>query len=201
MVDVAHSTLTGSDLHEIKGAAAATVNKVPIADGAGSAPFGLIPAASLTAAANPFAAQLLHLQETNAVTSYSGGNNTVNLNTVLTNEISSATLVSKQISLPAGTYYTEGFANVRAGATSITYQAALRNITTSAYLLSGSVVSLGLAASVTTTIPSLISGRFTLAGTSTLELWMWASSGVGVSGTTLGVATDVHNDLKIWKIA
>lgn len=34
-----HSTLTGADLHEIKGAAAATSGQIPVANGSGGAPF------------------------------------------------------------------------------------------------------------------------------------------------------------------
>ena len=40
MANVQHSALTGSDLHECKGAAAAASGQVPIANGSGSAPFG-----------------------------------------------------------------------------------------------------------------------------------------------------------------
>lgn len=39
MADVLHSALTGSDLHECKGAAAASLGQVPVANGSGSAPF------------------------------------------------------------------------------------------------------------------------------------------------------------------
>lgn len=39
---VAHSTLTGSELHESKGAAAATAGQVAVADGAGAAAFGTL---------------------------------------------------------------------------------------------------------------------------------------------------------------
>lgn len=39
MADVEHSALTGSDLHEPKGAASATANHVYVADGAGSGSF------------------------------------------------------------------------------------------------------------------------------------------------------------------
>lgn len=35
----AHSALTGTDLHEIKGASSATINTVPVSDGAGTTPF------------------------------------------------------------------------------------------------------------------------------------------------------------------
>lgn len=39
MADILHSTLTGADLHECKGAATASLGQVPVANGAGSAPF------------------------------------------------------------------------------------------------------------------------------------------------------------------
>lgn len=39
---VAHSTLTGADLHECKGAASATAGQVPVASGTGSAPFATL---------------------------------------------------------------------------------------------------------------------------------------------------------------
>ncbi len=42
MSNVQHSALTGSDLHESKGAASAASGTVAIANGAGSAPFGVL---------------------------------------------------------------------------------------------------------------------------------------------------------------
>jgi len=39
MTEVAHSTLTGAELHESKGVAAASANTVAVANGSGSAPF------------------------------------------------------------------------------------------------------------------------------------------------------------------
>ena len=42
MANVQHSTLTGNDLHETKGAATAPSGQVPIANGAGQAPFGIL---------------------------------------------------------------------------------------------------------------------------------------------------------------
>lgn len=40
MANVLHSQLTGTDLHELKGAATAASGTVPIASGAGTSPFG-----------------------------------------------------------------------------------------------------------------------------------------------------------------
>jgi hypothetical protein len=39
---VAHASLPNAELHEVKGASAATVGQVPVANGSGSAPFGTI---------------------------------------------------------------------------------------------------------------------------------------------------------------
>lgn len=42
MANTLHSALTGADLHETKGAASAVSGQVPIANGSGSAPFGVL---------------------------------------------------------------------------------------------------------------------------------------------------------------
>lgn len=48
MANVLHSQLTGSDLHECKGAAAASSGQVPIATGSGTAVFGALSYAQLS---------------------------------------------------------------------------------------------------------------------------------------------------------
>lgn len=48
MADVLHSTLTGSDLHESKGASTASIGQVAVANGAGSAVFTALSYAYLT---------------------------------------------------------------------------------------------------------------------------------------------------------
>lgn len=48
LADVLHSSLTGADLHESKGAASASIGQVAIANGAGSAPFGNLSYSYLT---------------------------------------------------------------------------------------------------------------------------------------------------------
>lgn len=42
MANVLHSQLTGAELHETKGADTASLGQVPIANGAGTAPFGTL---------------------------------------------------------------------------------------------------------------------------------------------------------------
>lgn len=48
MANVQHSSLTGNDLHECKGAAAASSGQVPVANGSGSAPFSVLSYAQLS---------------------------------------------------------------------------------------------------------------------------------------------------------
>lgn len=48
MADTLHSTLTGADLHECKGASSATAGQVPVANGTGSAPFSNLSYSALT---------------------------------------------------------------------------------------------------------------------------------------------------------
>jgi hypothetical protein len=48
LANVQHSALTGTDLHECKGAAAAASGQVPIASGSGTAPFGVLSYAQLS---------------------------------------------------------------------------------------------------------------------------------------------------------
>ncbi len=47
-MNVQHASLTGSDLHECKGAASAASGQVPVANGSGSAPFGFLAYSTLT---------------------------------------------------------------------------------------------------------------------------------------------------------
>lgn len=51
MADIQHKDITDPEIHEIKGAAAASAGQVPVADGAGEAPFDTIGLASLDTAA------------------------------------------------------------------------------------------------------------------------------------------------------
>lgn len=48
MANVKHSALTGSDLHECKGAATASAGQVPVANGSGIAPFATLSYSNLS---------------------------------------------------------------------------------------------------------------------------------------------------------
>lgn len=207
MTTTPHANLTGTDLHEIKGASTATIGQVPVANGAGNAPFALLTAASLTGTGNPFGAQLLYVREEQAsgVASTNAGTTgsfiTTILNTVKTNEISGAGLASSIITLPAGTYYIQHFMtlNISSG-TNTTWAAKPRlwNNTTSASILDGRAAMIYGSNSGSGT--GSVIGRFTLTGTSSLVLQHYKNGGNLGTGLSTGT-TEVYSDVQIWKVA
>lgn len=212
---VSHKDLTGTDLHEMKGASTATSGQVPIANGAGGTPFGLLTHTSLQTTGNPFGAQLLHVREEQSIGTISQSAttnftwNTQVLNTVKTNEISGASLASNVITLPAGTYFVHGkpspyyFSTVSGGVSKS--RSRLRNTAAGSNLITGPSRSVGLGGAgfgCTHDLISEVIGRFTLAGSTTIELQTYiyftnacaASQGIGDS-------TESYAEVFIWKIA
>lgn len=218
MANVAHSTLTGADLHESKGTAAATVNQVFVADGAGSGGYSKLTAASLTGTGNPFGAQLLHLQETTGLNTAAVAMSAATkraVNTVVTNEISGASLSSNQITLPAGTYYIQAELANYGNGYQIANAAYLYDTTAATTILQGplgyapasSVYSIGYSgggnitaynATITVGLIALV-GRFTLAAPHVLEIRSVISTNAGTYIT--GQTTNVHSNIQIFKVA
>lgn len=208
---VAHKDLTGSDLHEVKGASTATSGQVPIANGAGGAPFGKLTHSSLQTTGNPFGAQLLHIREEqlNGVassTSSAAGWVTSALNTVRTNEITSASLSLNTISLPAGTYHFDALvtSNKIINSTTVLLQARLYNITSAAVILYGPSTRLYLPSTTGShQITAHVRGRFTIGGTSAirLEQQTWDGTGTGGRGDAAGLGSEVYAEIMIWKVA
>ena len=216
MANVEHSTLTGASLHEPKGVAAASSGQVYVANGAGTGVW-----TSISTSINPFGTQLLHVRDRvssgTAAQTFSSGNawNQRRLQTVATNEISGATLTSNQISLPVGTYWIDARSAIRIGGTGgsdgTEYRASLRlrNITAGSTLVLGENVNskqffdglAGLSFWYSTSIPLV--GRFTLGGTTTIELQTWVNhTGIVTGGrpTTTG-EDEVYTDVMIWKLS
>ena len=195
---VAHSSLTGSNLHENKGVAAATDNFVATAT-TGATVWQKLTAANLTGTGNPFGGQLLHVQQ-QQTSGTDGGASTAGtwvkrvLNTTLTNEIASASVGSDQITLPAGTYYIEAHAPSYNTGPCVTR---LRNVTDSTDTLIGTAEPTSVAHQ-----RSVTSGRFIIAGTKTFEFQMRtnASSGSGFGHASSQGVTEVYTDVKIWKV-
>lgn len=212
MANVAHSSLTGADLHEPKGAAAATANKVYVSDGAGSGAW------TATSTLNPFSNQLFHVQDsvssgTAAQSLTSATWNTRRFQTTLTNEISSASLSSNQVSLPAGTYFLQCqciFNSLVTSTNSNTYHAKLRlrNITDGSTTLSGTSHTLlkfidgASSVSISGSFDLFVGGRFTIAGTKTLEIQAYVTNGTIIrAGTPASLSeNEIYANLMIWKV-
>lgn len=152
-----------------------------------------------------FESALLHVRDeksnnTNAGTFTSGSFQTRTLNTVMTNEISGASLTSNQIILPSGTYYIKA----SAPAFAVTrHKAKLINITDSSDTLIGtSEITYFLDSTVSTC--SFVTGRFTIAAQKTFQLQhrcenTKATDGFGISNNFSVV--EVYADVQIWKVA
>lgn len=210
MANDPHKNLTGSDLHEPKGVAAAAVDKIYVSDGAGSGAWQKLTASQLTGTGNPFGAQLLHVREEQANNTASGtitANSvwtTLVLNTSKTNEISGASLASNQVSLPAGSYYTEiDVPSSFTGASNMMYKLRLRNITDSTSLIISPTYNWTGGGTAGCAFPISVSGRFTLVGTKTIELQEWANAVLYVGSTNRSTGyseIEVYADLKIWAV-
>lgn len=230
MANVEHSVLTGSDLHESKGVAAAAANRVYVTNGAASGSFQQVPAAAIAAAGVlVFQAQLYHIRDERS-SGTDGDNQTNNtwntraLNTEKTDELT-ITTSSNQMSLVAGTYfieveatsYFEGTSD-NGGTNTVTSALRLRNVTDSTTILVGQGGGRfrtnddggGNRQSQFINVPVVMSGRFTLAGTKNVEVQNWISTSLGSANIPIvnkgGKAVssgenEVYTDVKLWKIA
>jgi len=150
-----------------------------------------------------FVDQFLHIQDqkttgTPGGTFTLGAERTRDLNIVLTNEITGASLALNQITLPAGTYYAEASAP---GYKVRFHRVILRDITGSVTKLVGTSQQTSPPADVQTV--AFVSGRFTLSVTSALEIQHRADATHATTG--LGFDSDfgpheVYTDVKIWKV-
>ena len=203
MATISHKTLTSTQIHEPKGADTAAVDKVYVADGAGSGAWAKLDADSLTGTGNAFGAQLFHIRDQKSSadggTFTSGSAQTRTLNTSVTNEISGASLASNQVTLPAGTYFIDGSAPALSVNNHQTYW---YNVTDASTTLNGTVEQSTSAGAYAQT-RSLIRGRFTIAAQKVFELRHWCTTTQATYGFGEGSAwgTSVYSDICIWKIA
>lgn len=158
---------------------------------------------SVKNAINPFGLQLLHIREeqnsgtVGATVAGNGSFTKATINTTVTNEISSASVSSSVISLPAGTYFIDGLISAARDGADANFKVRLRNTTdTSTALVAGN----GRCNGTNDSIP--IRGRFTLGGTKSLEIQIYGSSGGGSAPAAVSSGEkEVYLDVFIWKIA
>jgi hypothetical protein len=167
LANVAHSTLTGSNLHENKGVAAATNNHVATAT-SGATVWKKLDNTNLAALGNPFGANLLHIAGGAGATTANGEN--LSIGSVITNEIASASVAGNVITLPAGTYFTIIHAKMNASNTT-TISLTLRNDSTATTLFTkSSGASVVVPTDGTNPADLIIFGRFTTAGSHNIVL-------------------------------
>lgn len=224
MANVEHSILTGADLHEPKGVAAAVANRVYVSNGAASGTWTTVPATAIDAAGTKvFQAQLMHVRD-QAASGTGGGTvltssswTTRPLASALTNEISGS-LASNQITLAAGTYWiqAETVACLTSGAVSGSTNVGetilrWRNISDGSTTLTGmsNEIQFNEASSfsqATYAVTSTLRGRFTIAGSKTFELQQYykTTGGSGSANTGNPVSSgesECFCDIMIWKTA
>lgn len=141
---VAHSTLTGSSLHENKGVSSAADNTVATATG-GVTVWKKLSTNNFGGSLNVFGEKLFKVeyQAPSGVDGTAGlqaNNPTANawntrkLNTSVINGITGASLTNNQITLPVGTYWVEAYASA---ANTIAAKLRLRNITSASTAIVG----------------------------------------------------------------
>lgn len=158
---------------------------------------------SFVSSGGKFESALLHVRDekasgTDGGTFTSGAWQTRVLNTVLTNEISSASLSTNTITLPSGTYFID--AACPAGMISA-HKAKLYNTSDSTDVILGSSEH-AWNNSYTWTY-SFVRGRFTISSTKNFQVQHRAANTYATSGFGTGNSqgTEVYSDVRIWKVA
>lgn len=149
---------------------------------------------------SPFAAKLIHVQHKTGAAGgdlNSGAWRTRVLDTVITNEIPGASLLSNGVVLPAGTYHAEGFA---IGFDVDEHQVKLEDVTHTVDLLLGSTADAN--ANYAACSQSTVRGRFTLSAEATVKLKHQCETTRATNGMGPGISwgQTVHAELLIWKL-
>lgn len=213
MADIEHSAITDPNIHEPKGASTATADQIYISDGAGSGEWTDIDTVLTTD--NWTMNDLIHVKyESNTAETIDAATWTQrSLTPVKTNNLTSVSLSSNRISLPAGTYYVDASVPfvtvVDDGGDPVIYKAKLYNVTGSADLVIGTAETsisgndLNEDTLALPTVRSRVKGVFTVASTSNVELRGWSTKATASvsTGATEGSAVHVQSEITIWRIA
>jgi len=169
---------------------------------------------NLQTTGNPFGAQLLHVRDGGTLSLSSGSWQTRSITTSVTNEITSASLAANQITLPAGTYFIDAIltgrvrASLNNSASDAGGQARLRNITAGSDILYSNVGYIWVYDSGTggttgggSTVPFFIKGRFTLSGSTVLELQTYYTAGTIESAEMVSGIPIINTQAYVWKVA
>ena len=142
-----------------------------------------------------FSTQLFHAQS-NYQTTTNGAWRTILFDTVVTNEITGASLSSYQITLPVGTYFMQSFIPFYRVAS---YATKLRNVTDGADIFEGQKGHSWESPNDATSPHSICTGKFTLSGGSkALEIQYQVDTTNDQNASSL---TSISNNILIWKTA
>lgn len=195
MANVAHASLTGANLHEPKGADAASADQVYVSDGAGSGTWTNVSSLETSASQNSFA-QCLHVRRESLGTQSLSTATWTNqgITTVMSNGILGATLNDPFIGLPAGDYFIYAtFPAYRCGKIALR----LMNATTANQLIIGGMGYSGTTSNSMTRAE--LHGKFTLGASQAVALQYITSDG-GFGDVTSSVNTGVSVEIMIWKL-
>ena len=151
--------------------------------------------------AGKFESQLLHVRDEKSSGTDGGssvaGTQTRDLNTVVTNEITGASLSSNEITLPSGTYYIQASA---LAVQVVRHQAYLYNNTDSSIEIRGTSE---MASSIYPANRSFINGRFTISAQKNFIIQHYTQNVIGTIGLGHDVSqgTEVYTEVQIWKVA
>lgn len=162
------------------------------------------------AQSSPTASQYLHVRDekasgTNGGAFTSGAWRTRDLNTVVGNTITGASLASNQITLPAGTYEVEGGApHYQSASGSVTQaKARLYSVTGAVQLATGPHTQINGTSAASQPL-STVRGRFTLSATSVVELQHYATQTKNTDGfgSAISIASvnEIYSDIVIRRI-
>jgi hypothetical protein len=164
---------------------------------------------TFAAASGAFESALVHIQDQKSAGTNGGsaGDNatvTRDLNTVLTNEVTGASLGSNQVTLPSGTYYINGSAPA---SHCNSHQVFWYNVTDSSEVLTGKNTYNSTAGDAESTTHSFVNGRFTIAAQKVFELRHRVNSqsdniGLGREyGGSNSPPHETYGEVIIWKTA
>jgi len=185
------------------GKAVQTVNPPNASVGTSQLVDGAVTPNKQSALANPFASQLLHVRDEKNAAAHGGasiaGLQTRTLNTVVTNEITGASLSSNQITLPSGTYYIQASAP---GYVSDRFRIQLYNVTDSSLEVLGRTAF----ADDNTNDAShcLLNQRFTISAQKVFEIKQYMAIAKTVNGLGINDSTgsfSIYTDVQIWRTA
>ena len=176
-----------------------TVTTAKIADGA-------VTSAKLASGVGvgKFESQLLHVRDEKSAGTQGGSSSATTdnvrvINTVVTNEITDASLGSNRITLPSGTYYID--AEAHAFKSDIN-RLILYNHSDSSIVILGTAIYADF--NYSSVGHSFLTGRFTISASKNFEIRHYTGRAIATNGFGVSAGdsrTEVYFDAKIWKVA